>query len=182
MFSALAGRFLRSTTIIALLPTVLLAQRGIGGGGFGRGRGPGNLQKSEGISVKLPVNPVNLLIEHRQELALTDTQFMHIIAVKRSLDSANAPLMRRIDSVQHMLKGGNPIFSDPSPTRRDSIAEGRAVVNESLVGVRENISDFREKAFSLLSTSQLDKAQEIETKAIKAADDEDQKQKGRGKP
>jgi hypothetical protein len=167
--------------VIALFPGALLAQGRMGAGGFGRGRGAGKVQRSEGITVKMPINPVNLLIEHRQELALTDTQFVHIIAVKRSLDSANAPLMRRIDSVQHMLKGGNPIFSEPSPARRDSLAAGRAVVQETLVGMRENISDYREKAFSLLSTQQLAKATDIESAAQKAADDEDQKGK-RGKP
>jgi hypothetical protein len=175
-------RLVRFTLMLAILPATLLAQRGMGGGGFGRGRGPGKITRADGIAVTMPINPVNLLIEHRQDLALSDTQFVHIIAVKRALDSANAPLMRRIDSVQHMLKGGNPIFSDPSPTRRDSIAEGRVVVNETLAGVRENFSDFREKAFSLLSTQQLDKAQDLEAKAIKAAEDDDPKAKGRGKP
>jgi hypothetical protein len=176
------GRVLRSTAVIALVPAALFGQgRGGGGrGGFGRGRGAGNLAKSDGITVQMPINPVNLLIEHRQELTLSDTQFVHIIAVKRSLDSANAPLMRRIDSVQHTLKGGSPIFSEPNAARRDSLSEGRAVVQETLAGVRENISDFREKAFSLLSTQQLAKATDIETTAQKAADDEEEKAKGRG--
>ncbi len=160
------------------------AQRGMGGGGrgAGRSRGGNNISRTEGVAVTMPVNPVNLLIEHRQDLALSDSQFIHVIAVKRALDSANAPLMRRIDSVQRVLKGGNPLFSSPSAERKDSLAEGRSVVNETLSGVRENISDFREKAFSLLSTDQLAKATDIEEKAIKAAEDEDQKGKGRGKP
>ena len=182
MPAAHAPRIVRWAVIVALIPAELLAQRGPGGGGFGRSRGVGSIQRTEGIAVNLPINPINLLIEHRQELALTDTQFMHVIVVKRALDSANAPLMRTIDSVQHMLKGGNPIFSQPSPLRRDSLAEGRAAVTRSIVGLRENISDYREKAFALLSTTQLEKAQDIETRAIKAAEDEEQKQKGRGKP
>jgi hypothetical protein len=185
MADMLAARFARSSLplLIALTPAVALAQGRMGGGGRGRGgRGVGNPAREEGFAVQRPVNPVNLLIEHRQELTLTDTQFVRVIAIKRALDSTNAPLMRRIDSVQRLFKGGKPIFSDPSPARRDSLAEGKSAVQEMLVGVRENISDGREKAFALLSGQQAAKAQEIEAKAAKALEDEEQQARGRGKP
>ena len=180
--SSLALRAVRTCAVLALVPATLFAQRGMGAGGFGRGRGGGNISRSEGIDVTMPVNPINLMIEHRQDLALSDSQFKQVIVVKRSLDSANAPLMRRIDSVQHEMKGGNPIFSQPSAGRRDSLAAGRSVVNESLIGVRGNISDFRDKAFGLLSSDQRTKATDIEEKAIKAAEEAEQKANGRGKP
>jgi hypothetical protein len=107
---------------------------------------------------------------------------MRVIAIKRALDSTNAPLMRRIDSVQRIFKGGNPIFSDPGPARRDSLAQGKAAIQQTLIGVKENISDGREKAFTLLSTTQLAKARDWEAKAEKALEDEDQQARGRGKP
>jgi putative intracellular protease/amidase len=84
--------------------------------------------------------------------------------------------------VQRLFKGGKPIFSDPSPTRRDSLMEGKSAVQEMLAGVRENISDGREKAFALLTGQQAAKAQDIEAKAEKALEDEEQQARGRGKP
>jgi hypothetical protein len=136
-------------------------------GGFGRGRASGRMTIDPGIEVPKIVNAVNLLIENRTALELTDTQFTRIIAIKRSLDSTNAPLMRRVDSVQRVFKKG-PIFADPSPARRDSLAAAHAVVRESVAGVEDNNADGKEKAFALLTPAQLAKAEQIEDKARKA--------------
>ena len=157
---------LRFVTLLLAASTVAGAQRP-GMGTFGRGRGPGKLTIDPGIDAPKPVNVINLLIENRTTVALTDTQFIRIIAIKRQLDSTNGPLNRRIDSVQHVFKRG-PVFADPSPQRRDSIAAGRAVIQESIAEIEENIADAREKAFALLSASQMPKAEEIEEKARKA--------------
>jgi hypothetical protein len=161
------SRWLFSTAVLlAGLSSTAVAQRP-GVGTFGRGRGPGKLTMEDGIEAARPVNPINLLVENRATLALTDTQFKRVIAIKRTLDSTNAPLMRRIDSVERLFKRG-PIFSDPSPQRRDSIAAGRAAVKETIADLEDNIADAREKAYALLSASQLPKAEEIEDKARKA--------------
>ena len=116
---------------LLLVPALVMAQRGIGGGGRGRGGGGGKegggIARDAGIAVPKLVNAVNLLVEHKQDLALTDTQFVRIIALKRSLDSTNAPLMRRVDSVQREFKGGAMLLGNPSPARRDSLAIGRSV-------------------------------------------------------
>jgi hypothetical protein len=136
-------------------------------GGFGRGRASGRMTIDPGIEVPKVVNPVNLLVENRAALELTDSQFARIIAIKRTLDSTNAPLMRRVDSVQRIFKKG-PIFSDPSVARRDSLAAAHAVVRESIAGVEDNIADGREKAFAVLSPAQVTKAEQIEDRARKA--------------
>ncbi len=136
-------------------------------GGFGRGRASGKMTIDPGIEVPKVVNGVNLLVENRAQLALTDTQFARIIVIKRSVDSANAPLYRRVDSVARIFKKG-PIFADPSPARRDSLAAAHAVVRESMAGVADNIAEGREKAFGLLSPGQLTKAEQIEDRARKA--------------
>ena len=105
---------------------------------------------TSGIDVPKPVNVINLLVENRATVALTDSQFIHVIAIKRQLDSTNAPNYRRIDSVQRLFKPG-PVFADPSPQRRDSLASANAVVREMIADIEENIADAREKAFALLS-------------------------------
>jgi len=120
-----------------------------------------------GIEVPKVVNPVNLLIENRGALELTETQFTRIIAIKRSLDSTNAPLMRRVDSVTRIFKKG-PIFADPSVARRDSLAAAHAAVRESIAGVEDNIADGKDKAYAVLTPAQVAKAEQIEEKARKA--------------
>ena len=148
-------------------------------GGFGRGRRPGQLMREPGITIPKVVNTVNLMIEHRQELALTDTQFARVIVIKRVLDSTNAPLVRKLDSVQRLFKGG-PIFSSPSAERRDSLAEARAVVQETIGAIVENNGTSRDEAYALLSVQQLATARSLEAKAEQAIEDE-AKRNGKGR-
>jgi hypothetical protein len=171
---------------LTLVPSILAAQRGImpggsmGTGGIGRGKhGPGSIAREQGIVIPKVVNAVNLLVENRQVLALSDTQFVHIIAIKRALDSTNAPLMRKLDSVQRMFKGGAMLFGNPSAERRDSLVQARGAVIDIQGTVKDNIVSSRDKAYALLSSSQQSRAAEIEAKAERAIADEE-KPKGRG--
>jgi hypothetical protein len=157
-------RAVAAAALLTVSATVAVAQLP---GGFGRGRASGKMTIDPGIVVPKIVNPVNLLIEHRSALELSETQFARIIVIKRSLDSSNAPLMRRVDSVARIFKKG-PLFADPSVARRDSLSAAHAVVRESIAGVEDNIADGKEKAFALLSSAQLTKAELIEDKARKA--------------
>lgn len=158
-------------------PATLLAQRGILNG---IGRGPGRVEREPAVEVPKYVNPVNLLIEHRPALALSDTQFAHVIVIKRALDSTNAPLVRRLDSIQRIFKGGL-VFSEPSRARRDSLADARVVVQQTMADLRDNLSAAREKAYEMLSATQLAKAQQLEEDEQKAIDAEAKKnEKGRG--
>lgn len=171
--------------VLCLASSGAIAQRGMGGrgmgGGSGMGRGKiGDLTRESAIVIPKYVNPVNLLIEHRQELTLTDSQFAHVVTIKRALDSANTPLLRKLDSVQRLFKGGTPLFSEPSAERRDSIATARAVVTETIGTVRDNVSGARDKAYGLLAYPQRTKAQELEDKAEKAIADENQHGRGAG--
>jgi len=168
----LGCRRLLVTSAAALAPALSAAhaQRSIPG--LGRS-GLGGHEPE--IVVPKQVNPVNLLIEHRQELALSDSQFARIVVIKRALDSADLPLLRKMDSVQRLFKKA-PLFSDPSPARRDSIAEGRALVREAVASIRENIGDARAQAFGLLAAQQLPKAEQLAAAAQQALDDEE----GRG--
>ena len=92
------------------------------------------------------------------------------------------PLLRKLDSVQRVFKNGVPIFSTPSAARRDSIAEARSFVNETLGAVRDNISAARATASANLSATQLTKAREIQDKAEQAAAAENERngRSGRG--
>jgi len=172
-----------STTILGLAllgaaPRVAVGQggmgRGAGRGSFGRGAG---VQRAPGVEIPQIVNAVNLLIEHRPELALSDTQFMRVIAIKRALDSTNAPLLRRLDSVQRLFKNG-PLFSQGGAERRDSLAEARSLIRDVTAAVRENDASGRDQAYALLSAKQLDTARSLEAAAEQKILDEERKRRG----
>lgn len=170
------GRFGIAVLCAMAVPAVASAQ---GIGGFGRGRRIGQLAREPGITVPKVVNAVNLMIEHRQELALSDTQFARVIVIKRALDSTNASLFRKLDSVQRLFKGA-PMFSEPSAARRDSIGEARGLVQETVGAINENDGTARDQAYALLSVQQLATAQDLEAKAEHAIEDE-ARQGGRGR-
>jgi len=172
------GSIVITSLWLMVVPVVAGAQRI---GGFGRGRLPGHLEREPGIVVPKVVNPVNLLIEHRQQLALSDTQFSRVIAIKRVLDSTNAPLARKLDSVQRLFKGG-PVFSEPNAERRDSLAQARGVVQDMTGAIGDNNNAARDKAYALLSAQQLAIAQDLEAKAEQAIEEEAKRTKARGNP
>ena len=167
---------LLATGAAALIPAFATARAQRSIPGLGRS-GLGGHEPE--IALPKQVNPVNLLIEHRQELALSDTQFARIVVIKRALDSTDLPLLRKMDSVQRLFRKA-PLFSDPSPARRDSIAEGRALVREASAALRENIGDARARAFNLLGAQQLPKAEQLTAAAQQALDDEESRG-GRGR-
>ena len=165
---------------MAILPALASAQRGIGPSGIGSGRrGGGGISRDPGLAIPKQVNAVNLIIQNRQALALSDSQFARVVVIKRQVDSANAPLMRRLDSLPRVFKGGQLVFGNPSAEKRDSVATATALVRETEAEVRATISDGRDRAYSLLSESQLMKAQGFEQAAEKALAEETAG-KGRG--
>lgn len=126
------------------------------------------MKRDPGIEVPAPINIVNLVVQHRQDLVLSDTQVVRIVAIKRTLDSTNSPLFRRIDSVQRLFKNV-PIFSTPSAAHRDSLNAGTSLVKEMAADIDDNIADAKDKVFALLSTPQKERAEQIEDQARKAS-------------
>lgn len=174
------GLFAAVALLGAFVPGLAAAQGGRGGGrsgGFGRGA---SLPRAPGVDVPQVVNAVNLLVQHRQDLALSDSQFMSVISIKRTLDSTNAPLMRKLDSVQRLFKNG-PLFSSGSPERRDSVAEANSLVRETIAAVRENNESGRDRAYALLSSRQLDSAHVFEAKAEQQIQEAAGQNRGQGK-
>lgn len=176
------GGVLRMVIAAVSLPVALGAQTRIGGMGPDGQKGkPGRLSRDMGISIPKIVNPVNLLIEHRLEVALNDTQFTKIIAIKRVLDSTNAPMSRKLDSIARLYKP-RPIFSMVTRERRDSIADAHSVVLELVAGLRENISNAKDSAYTLLSARQLSTAQGLESVAEQANSGAEMPKKAPGPP
>jgi hypothetical protein len=165
MTVSLQRTVLAGIALAACVPAIAIAQLP-GLGSLGR-RTP-LLKRDPGIDVPAPINIVNLVVQNRQDLALTDTQWVRIIAIKRTLDSTNAPLVRRIDSVARLFKSA-PIFSQPTAARRDSIEAGKALVKEVSADIDDNIAEAKDKVFVLLTTPQKERSEQIEDKARKAS-------------
>jgi hypothetical protein len=126
-----------------------------------------NMKRESGIVIPEQVNPVNLVVLHRSDLGLNDRQFAAVIAIKRSLDSTNSPLERRLDSLQRLFKGKGPLFGEPSAARRDSLAQAQALVRVTLGELLDNIDPARDRAYQILDLNQRALARQIEEKADK---------------
>ena len=177
-YRSVSSAIMLALALVGALPGVAAAQGGMGrGGGRGYDRGASALPRAEGIDIPQVVNAVNLLVQHRQELTLSDTQFMRVIAIKRTLDSTNSPLLRRLDLVQRLFKNG-PVFSEGSAERRDSLNEAHSLVREVTAAVRENDASGRDQAYALLSSKQLDQAHALESAAEQRIEDEDARKSG----
>jgi hypothetical protein len=157
----------RGALLLLLLPVALGAQFP-GMSSMGRGGTPKGMKRDPGLEVPATINIVNLVVEHRQELVHSDTQFARIVVIKRRLDSTNAPLVRRIDSVQRLFRNV-PIFSEPSAAHRDSVSAGKALVKEMTADIGDNIAEAKDRIFVLLTTPQKERAEQIEDRARKAS-------------
>ena len=137
------------------------------------------------ITAQEPINPVDLLIQHWTDLKLTPDQIASLRTIKRSLDSANAPARRTLDSLQRAMKPSG-FLGQLNEEQRDSIPVAKARAARLVDQLTENIRPEREKAFSLLTPDQLDKAEAIESNAQRqrdaAAADREAARSGRGKP
>ena len=155
------------TTLALATPSAARAQVGgipqRAGGIFGR-----NNRDDEAKSAPVIVNPLNLMIMHRADLALTDSQFVRIVALKRTADSANVPLMRRLDSLQRAQRPS----TDPTVARADEerIRDLRAEARETVKEIYANLQPARDRAFELLNSLQAARAGTLESEARARAD------------
>ena len=149
------------------------AQRGGrgGGGGGGGGRRSGNDTESDPAKVVVPqpVNAVNLLIMHIRDLALSDSQVKRIVAIQRSVDSTNTPLLRRLDSLQTVLHQRGV----PTALIGDSVGDPRVRMQQTAMIIRTNILPARAAAYALLAPEQLDKAMAYEDAAQQKYDEQE---------
>jgi len=149
-----------------LIPVALAAQVK---GRMGAGREFGQSADDPLVSEPRPVNDVSVLIQHRQQLALSDSQFLQLVSIRRSVDSANFPLERRLDSLLHVERDASSTF------RRlpaDTLRHLRDIARSTLDALAANIRPATERAHSLLSDRQVDMAATFEQQAREMAEQE----------
>lgn len=128
------------------------------------------------LAVQRYVNGVNVILDHQAELALTDSQAIRINAIKRALDSTTVPLLKRVDSARSRfapVPGG-------SQSRRDSLVSTGTMIQGVMTAVRDSVHAARDRAFALLTPTQLTKALELQDTAQRDLDDE-QRNAGRAR-
>ncbi len=181
------SRMPRLLAFLILVPLVASAQmggRGMGGGGRRGGGGEGGARgERQGGGEAAPQRPVNvpaLVLDHAAELTLADSQRVRLQAIRHTLDSADAPLLVRLDSLRPTSRPINP--SDVSQEQRDEMASRRAALKDVMEGLRENHAVARKATMDLLAPAQQQRAAALEQNALKEAKQraEDEGRRGEG--
>ena len=106
-----------------------------------------------------PVSEVTVALDHANELVLTDAQRFSLTAIRRGLDSANAPLRVRLDSLNPSQRPVNP--RDLSQEQRDAIRVRRAAAEAIMKDFEANNAAVRPRVFALLTEEQRKRVTEL---------------------
>jgi hypothetical protein len=123
--------------------------------------------------VPAPIIPVSLakvaLETDDKELALTDSQRVQLRLVQKQLDSVNAPLMAKLDSIKPTWRPAGGL-NDLSPEQRDQLVAYRKAHDEIIEKIVPNVAASREHALAVLNKKQQERAAKLEKDARKRAE------------
>jgi hypothetical protein len=129
-------------------------------GGPARGRG----------AFALPVSAAAIALDHAADLSLADGQRRSLEAIRRGVDSANAPLRAQLDSLRPSQR---PVNSrDMSQEQREQMRARRTAVSAVIGRMRENVAVARERTYAVLSPEQRVRVEALEAEAGKRSEDE----------
>lgn len=118
----------------------------------------------------VPVNVARAVIEHEQDMALTDSQRTQIVLIQRRLDSTAAPLLKKIDSLKPTWRPAGGI-NDLSPEQREQLTALRNAQFAVIDSLTPTFARAREQVMELLNPEQRDRAAKIEKNARKRAEE-----------
>jgi Spy/CpxP family protein refolding chaperone len=118
----------------------------------------------------VPVNVARAVIEHEQDMALTDSQRTQIVLIQRQLDSASAPLLKKIDSLRPTWRPAGGI-NDLSPEQRDQLVTLRKAQFAVIDSLTPTFARARDQVMAVLTPEQRDRAEKLERNARKRAED-----------
>jgi hypothetical protein len=123
--------------------------------------------------VPMPIVPVSLakvVLEHDdKDMALTDSQRVQLRLVQKQLDSVNAPILAKLDSIKPTWRPAGGL-NDLSPEQRDRLVEYRKAHDELIEKLVPNAAASREHAMALLGKDQQERAAKLEKDARKRAE------------
>jgi hypothetical protein len=154
---------IRSAFVIALLlaGSALANAQMPGGSSMGIGRSPQRndpAMKEIGAGLELRLaNGVNIIIAHARDLSLTREQLGRVIVIKRHLDSLSTPLMRELDSLEHVSRERKAV-----PKSRGDLPEAEDPALVEILGqLRTNLRNAELDAYDVLSGTQLQRAMQM---------------------
>jgi hypothetical protein len=151
-----------ATVALALLPSMARAQMAV--------RHSATLFNG----VPAPIVPVSLakvvLESDDKDLALTDSQRVQLRIVQHQLDSVNAPLLAKLDSLKPSWRPAGGL-NDLSSEQRDQLVELRKAHDAVIEQIRPNVAASREHAMAVLNKDQQERAAKLEKNARKRAED-----------
>jgi hypothetical protein len=109
-----------------------------------------------GLELRL-ANGVNIIIAHAKELSLTSEQLGRVVVIKRRLDSLNTPLMRELDSLEHV----NRERKEPFRSKGDLPEPSNPAIDETLGELRTNLHNAELDAYNVLSGAQVQRAMQM---------------------
>jgi hypothetical protein len=117
-----------------------------------------------------PVNVARTVIEHEQDLALTDSQRTEIVLIQHQLDSAAAPLLKKIDSLKPTWRPAGGI-NDLSPEQREQLVSLRKAQFQVIDSLTPAFAKARDRVMTVLTPEQRDRAAKLEKNARKRAEE-----------
>ena len=122
-----------------------------------------------------PIVPVSLakvvLESDDKDLVLTDSQRVQLKVIQRQLDSVNAPLLKKLDSLKPTWRPAGGL-NDLSSEQRDQLVELRTAHDAVIEQIRPNVAASREHAMAVLNKDQQERAAKLEKNARKRAEDQ----------
>lgn len=124
--------------------------------------------------VPAPIVPISVakvvLDNDDKDMALTDSQRVQLRLVQKQLDSVNAPLIAKLDSIKPTWRPAGGL-NDLSLEQRDQLVAYRKAHDEIIEQIRPNVAASREHAMAVLNKDQQERAAKLEKNARKRAED-----------
>ena len=118
-----------------------------------------------------PVSVAKAILAHdNKDMALSDSQRVQLALIQRRLDSASAPLMRRLDSLRPTWRPAGGL-GDLSQEQRDELIARRTAQTAVIDSLTPTFVKAREQVMAVLRPEQKERAAKLEKEARKRAEE-----------
>jgi predicted phage gp36 major capsid-like protein len=118
-----------------------------------------------------PVNVARTILEHdNKDMALSDSQRAQLTRIRRTLDSADAPLLKRLDSLRPNWRPAGGL-EDLSQEQRDELIAQRTAQVAVIDSLTPSYAKAREHVMALLRPEQQERAAKLEKEERKRTEE-----------
>jgi len=151
-----------TTVVLALLPSMARAQMAV--------RHSATLFNGVPAAI-VPISLAKVVLESDdKDLKLTESQIAQLKVVQHQLDSVNAPLLAKLDSIKPTWRPAGGL-NDLSSEQRDELVAQRKAHDAVIDQIRPNVAASREHAMAVLDKDQQERAAKLEKNTRKHAED-----------